>query len=94
VKRAGSAGAHCRRLILAIALLLPMGLPATSDPGETPVNAPAQRDKPYLVLVSIDGFRWDYPDLHETPALDRIAARGLKAVAMQPAFPTLTFPNH
>ena len=73
---------------------LPTGLPAASDPATVRVNAPAQRDKPYLVLVSIDGFRWDYPELYETPALDRIAARGLKAAGMQPAFPTLTFPNH
>lgn len=50
--------------------------------------------KPYLVLISIDGFRWDYTDLYPTPAIDRIARRGLKAEAMQPAFPTLTFPNH
>ncbi|PWG74843.1 hypothetical protein DF186_15790, partial [Enterococcus hirae] len=26
-------------------------------------NAPGQAEKPYLVLVSIDGFRWDFPDL-------------------------------
>ncbi len=58
------------------------------------INAPAQRDKPYLVLVSLDGFRWDYQDLYETPALDRIAADGVRAERMVPAFPTLTFPNH
>lgn len=59
-----------------------------------PLNAPEQRDKPYLVLVSIDGFRWDLPTLGETPALDRMAAAGLKAKALQPVFPTQTFPNH
>jgi len=58
------------------------------------VNAPAQRDKPYLILISIDGFRWDYQDLFETPALDRLAARGVRAESLQPVFPTLTFPNH
>jgi len=57
-------------------------------------NAPAQRDKPYLILISIDGFRWDYQDLFETPALDRLAARGVRAESLQPVFPTLTFPNH
>jgi len=58
------------------------------------VNAPDQRNKPYLVLVSIDGFRWDYPDLYPTPTLNRIAANGVRADALIPVFPTLTFPNH
>jgi predicted AlkP superfamily pyrophosphatase or phosphodiesterase len=93
------AGARYWRCMLALVLLLPImglmaGLPAASDPATGRVNAPDPHDKPYLVLVSIDGFRWDYPGLYETPALDRIAARGLKAAAMQPVFPTLTFPNH
>ncbi len=58
------------------------------------INAPEQRDKPYLILISIDGFRWDYQDLYETPALDRLAARGVRAESLQPVYPTLTFPNH
>lgn len=58
------------------------------------INAPEQRDKPYLVLISIDGFRWDYQDLYETPGLDRIAENGVRADALIPVFPTLTFPNH
>ncbi len=62
--------------------------------GSGGVNAPAQRDKPYLLLISIDGFRWDYQDLYKTPALDRLAARGVRAESLQPVFPTLTFPNH
>ena len=62
--------------------------------GSGGVNAPAQRDKPYLILVSLDGFRWDYQDLFDTPALDRIAADGVRAKRLIPVFPTLTFPNH
>jgi predicted AlkP superfamily pyrophosphatase or phosphodiesterase len=62
--------------------------------GSGGTNAPDQRDKPYLILVSIDGFRWDYQDLYDTPTLDRIAASGVRADAMIPVFPTLTFPNH
>lgn len=58
------------------------------------VNAPDQRSKPTLILVSIDGFRWDYPDLFDTPAIDRLVQSGVRAEALVPAFPTLTFPNH
>lgn len=62
--------------------------------GSGGINGPEQRDKPYLILISLDGFRWDYQDLYETPALDRIAANGVQAERMIPVFPTLTFPNH
>lgn len=58
------------------------------------INAPNQRDKPYVILVSIDAFRWDYMDRYPTPNLDRIAAKGSRAERLVPVFPTLTFPNH
>ena len=60
----------------------------------TPPNAPERSDAPYLVLVSFDGFRWDYASMTDTPAMDRMAREGLRAEAMQPVFPTITFPNH
>lgn len=47
-----------------------------------------------LVLVSIDGFRWDYLDRGMTPNLARLAREGVRARAMVPVFPTKTFPNH
>lgn len=62
--------------------------------GSGGINAPDQRDKPHVILVSIDGFRWDYQNLADTPALDEIAANGIRAERMIPVFPTLTFPNH
>ena len=69
-------------------------IPANAENGSGGVNAPEQQDKPYIILISIDGFRWDYQDLYETPALDRLAARGVRAESLQPVYPTLTFPNH
>jgi predicted AlkP superfamily pyrophosphatase or phosphodiesterase len=46
------------------------------------------------VLVSLDGFRWDYLDRGLTPNLSRLAREGVRAEAMVPVFPTKTFPNH
>ena len=84
-----------RTVSLALCLLAVCSIPAIADGNGTGgVNAPEHRDKPTLILVSFDGFRWDYQDLYETPALDRLAARGVKAESLQPVYPTLTFPNH
>jgi predicted AlkP superfamily pyrophosphatase or phosphodiesterase len=46
------------------------------------------------VLVSLDGFRWDYLDRPEAAGLRAIAAGGVRARQMEPVFPTKTFPNH
>jgi predicted AlkP superfamily pyrophosphatase or phosphodiesterase len=53
----------------------------------------ADRDQ-YVVMLSMDGFRWDYASRVETPWLDYIASRGVMAAYSKPAFPTKTFPNH
>ncbi|MCG8409916.1 MAG: ectonucleotide pyrophosphatase/phosphodiesterase [Bacteroidales bacterium] len=53
-----------------------------------------EQDKPYVVMLSLDGFRWDYPDKMHTPNLDYIQKIGVKAEASIPCFPTKTFPNH
>jgi len=48
----------------------------------------------YVVMLSMDGFRWDYADRAHTPNLDRIAQSGVRAEYVIPAFPSNTFPNH
>lgn len=48
----------------------------------------------YVVMVSFDGFRWDYLDLYHTPNFDAMASEGVRAEKMIPSFPTKTFPNH
>ena len=47
----------------------------------------------YTVIVSLDGFRWDYTEAYDTPFFDQLAQQGVKAV-MTPSFPSKTFPNH
>jgi predicted AlkP superfamily pyrophosphatase or phosphodiesterase len=49
---------------------------------------------PIVILVSFDGFRWDYDARYPAPNLRRLAARGVRAEALVPAFPSKTFPNH
>jgi alkaline phosphatase D len=48
----------------------------------------------YVVMLSMDAFRWDYPELTSTPNLNAIAANGVRAYALQPCYPSKTFPNH
>ena len=52
------------------------------------------QDKPYVILISFDGFRWDYPNRGITPNLKKIADSGVTALSLQPVFPSKTFPNH
>ncbi|MCQ2182284.1 MAG: ectonucleotide pyrophosphatase/phosphodiesterase [Bacteroidales bacterium] len=52
-----------------------------------------RHDGNYVVVVSLDAFRWDYPKIHGTPSLDLIAEEGVDAV-MMPSYPASTFPNH
>ncbi len=53
-------------------------------------------ETPPLILISLDGFRWDYCALHpaETPNLRRLISEGVTAQGLIPVFPTNTFPNH
>ena len=53
-----------------------------------------ETNQPYLVMVSLDGFRWDYTQFAYTPVLDSLAKTGVMAEALIPSFPTKTFPNH
>ncbi len=51
-------------------------------------------EKQYVVVLSMDAFRWDYERLIGTPNLDKIAKKGVKSKGFQSSFPTITFPNH
>jgi len=53
-----------------------------------------QSHQPYLILISFDGFRWDYPQRGLTPNLKMIEDQGVSALSLMPVFPTKTFPNH
>jgi len=72
-------------LVLASASLAPLA--ACRGPARPPERA-------LLVLVSLDGWRWDYLDRFQPPTLGRLAAGGVRADGLVPQFPSKTFPNH
>ncbi|HXO77656.1 MAG TPA: alkaline phosphatase family protein, partial [Puia sp.] len=57
-------------------------------------NAPEQQQKPYVILISADGFRYDYAKKYHAENLLRLSGQGVRAAAMIPSFPSVTFPNH
>jgi predicted AlkP superfamily pyrophosphatase or phosphodiesterase len=58
-------------------------------------NAPGQQAKPYVILVSLDGFRYDYAAKYGATTLTRLTVEGASAPqGMIPSVPSVTFPNH
>lgn len=57
-------------------------------------NQASQLDKPYVLLISIDGYRHDYTEKHQPHHLLKFIEKGVEAKGLIPTFPTLTFPNH
>lgn len=57
-------------------------------------QTPIKDLKPTVILISLDGFRYDYLDRFQPPTLNALAKNGVRAKWMIPSFPTKTFPNH
>ena len=55
---------------------------------------PVKDLKPTVILISLDGFRYDYLDIYKPKVLNRLASEGVRAKWMIPSYPTKTFPNH
>jgi predicted AlkP superfamily pyrophosphatase or phosphodiesterase len=47
-----------------------------------------------LILISLDGWRWDYHTQSRGANLQGLMARGVRAEGLIPSFPSKTFPNH
>jgi predicted AlkP superfamily pyrophosphatase or phosphodiesterase len=59
-----------------------------------PNSAQAQKQH-YVVLVSLDGFRWDYARKYGAAHLLALGKQGASAPqGMIPSYPSLTFSNH
>ncbi len=93
-----------RAFVFSLLLIVVRGPALAQNPGQNiaPVitvdhgpNAPAQQKKPYVVLISLDGFRYDYAQRYGATNLQALAARGASAPqGMIPSYPSVTFPNH
>jgi hypothetical protein len=74
-------------------------LPLKTAPTELFFN-PAQENSaealkaPYVILVSIDGYRFDYTKKFSPPHLTALAQEGVAARSLRPVYPSKTFPNH
>ncbi|GAA4445442.1 ectonucleotide pyrophosphatase/phosphodiesterase [Pontibacter saemangeumensis] len=87
-----------RHLFLLCFFLLAASASAQVDTAQqvTPYrrNSPEQQEKPYLILISADGFRYDYADKYDAKHLQALRGQGVQAASMIPSFPSKTFPNH
>lgn len=74
-----------RAVLLVVATsLLAAGCAQSAAPAASPI----------VILVSIDGWRWDYLDRYDAPTVKALAANGVRAEGLIPQFPSKTFPNH
>lgn len=58
------------------------------------ISGLSAQNKPYVILVSFDGFRWDYSNRGITPNLEQMKEQGVSAMSLRSAYMTNTFPNH
>ncbi len=80
-----------KRFVFAVAALLLLSflpacrIPASADPGGGP---------PTVVLVTVDGVRWDYPERFGLETFAAMRRSGLWVERLLPPFPSLTWVAH
>ncbi|NML58831.1 alkaline phosphatase family protein [Chryseobacterium cheonjiense] len=57
-------------------------------------NRAEAQTKPYVIMISADGFRYDYAKKYNARNLLNFSGEGIRAKAMIPSYPSITFPNH
>ncbi len=79
-----------RRVVFGLVLVLAWAAASgTAQQGRGGGNVP-----PTVILISFDGWRWDYDTKAPAPNLRSLMARGVRAESLIPSFPSTTFPNH
>lgn len=57
-------------------------------------NTQKAQESPYVIMVSIDGFRHDYAEMHKAQNILEMARQGSSTTSLIPSYPSKTFPNH
>ncbi|WP_313376448.1 ectonucleotide pyrophosphatase/phosphodiesterase [Chishuiella sp.] len=91
-----------KKIILSILSVVALSTSVTTNAQETEkqivvenrTNDIKQQDKPYVILISADGFRNDYAKKYDAKNLLALSTSGITSEAMNPSFPSITFPNH
>ena len=87
-----------KRVLLVAILAVPQFVQAQAEFPQRVIadrkNSTTQQQKPYVILISADGFRHDYAKKYQPEHLLKLSAGGVQAESMIPSYPSLTFPNH
>lgn len=62
--------------------------------GSNIINSKESQQKPYVIMVSLDGFRYDYAKKYNAKNILKMAKNGSHVTRLIPSFPSKTFPNH
>lgn len=65
-----------------------------TDPNGIQTNNEKAMKAPYVIMISIDGFRHDYIKKYRPPFLSSVVKKGIQAKSLTSIFPSKTFPNH
>ncbi|AZA91080.1 arylsulfatase [Chryseobacterium nakagawai] len=88
-------GIHFLLLFFSLTVFAQQGVIDTAQvviPGRQ--NSIEAQSKPYVIMISTDGFRYDYAKKYNAENLLKLSENGVKAKAMIPSYPSITFPNH
>jgi hypothetical protein len=87
-----------KNFISALFCLMPFVALAQTDTTQQVIagrqNSKAQQQKPYVIMISADGFRYDYAKKYNAAHLQQLSSKGIIAASMIPSYPSITFPNH
>ncbi|XP_068212467.1 glycerophosphocholine cholinephosphodiesterase ENPP6-like [Palaemon carinicauda] len=79
---------------MSMKILLPVFLTALL--GSSEAEEFSRQDVPNMILILVDGFRWDYTEIHKglgLPGFDHATSAGVRAKYLNPVFPANSFPN-
>jgi predicted AlkP superfamily pyrophosphatase or phosphodiesterase len=85
-----------RTLLRAVPALIVAGAlgACRTAPPARPASPGAPPASSTVILLSLDGWRWDYHTKAPLPAIQRLVTGGVRAEGLVPGFPSKTFPNH